>query len=134
MDVDEDGVTPSGFDTRQIPTATDFELPDYWDEGEALQGRESWPICVTLNIVSCNFIFRRCLNVLCQDLPVSYLDATPAEEAATPLKLLLMYSFPPASGPQLQGIRLLGPGETQLAQMKQFVTVWFINLAQLITI
>ena len=52
MDVDEDGAAPSGFDTRRIPTATDFELPDYWDEGEVLQGRESWPVCVTLNIVS----------------------------------------------------------------------------------
>ncbi|KIP04195.1 hypothetical protein PHLGIDRAFT_60586, partial [Phlebiopsis gigantea 11061_1 CR5-6] len=87
----------------QIPTATDFELPDYWDEGEVLQGREAWPVCVTLNI----------------DLPASYLDATSVEEAATPLKLLLMFSFPPSSEPQLQGMRLLGPGELQLAQMKQ---------------
>ena len=51
MEVDEAGVAPSGFDTRTIPTATDFELPDYWDEGEVLDGREKWPICVTLNLV-----------------------------------------------------------------------------------
>lgn len=50
MDVDEEVV--SGFDTRQIQTATDFELPDYWDEGEPLGGRENWPVCVTLNVVS----------------------------------------------------------------------------------
>jgi exosome complex component RRP42 len=50
MDVDEEVV--SGFDTRQIQTATDFELPDYWDEGEPLGGRDNWPVCVTLNIVS----------------------------------------------------------------------------------
>jgi len=49
MDVDED--TPSGFDTRQIQNATDFELPDYWDEGEVLGGREKWPVCITLNLV-----------------------------------------------------------------------------------
>lgn len=49
MDVDED--TPSGFDTRQIQNATDFELPDYWDEGEILDGRDKWPVCVTLNLV-----------------------------------------------------------------------------------
>lgn len=49
MDVDDD--TPSGFDTRQIQNATDFELPDYWDEGEVLGGRDSWPLCITLNLV-----------------------------------------------------------------------------------
>lgn len=49
MDIDEE--TPSGFDTRKIPQgATDFELPDYWDEGEVLNGREKWPVCVTLNL------------------------------------------------------------------------------------
>lgn len=49
MDVDEEVV--SGFDTRQIRNATDFELPDYWDEGEVLDGRDAWPVCVTLNLV-----------------------------------------------------------------------------------
>lgn len=49
MDIDED--TISGFDTRQVQTATDFELPDYWDEGEVLDGRQHWPVCITLNLV-----------------------------------------------------------------------------------
>ena len=49
MDIDED--TISGFDTRQVQTATDFELPDYWDEGEVLDGKERWPVCITLNLV-----------------------------------------------------------------------------------
>lgn len=49
MDVDEDN--KSGFDTRQVAAATDFELEDYWDEGEVLNGREKWPVCVTLNLV-----------------------------------------------------------------------------------
>jgi exosome complex component RRP42 len=49
MDLDED--TPSGFDTRHITNATDFELPDYWDEGEVLEGRDKWPVCITLNAV-----------------------------------------------------------------------------------
>ena len=49
MDIDED--TVSGFDTRQVQTATDFELPDYWDEGEVLDGRQHWPVCITLNLV-----------------------------------------------------------------------------------
>lgn len=62
MDVDEEVV--SGFDTRQIQTATDFELPDYWDEGEPLAGREAWPLCVTLNIVR-SFIISLCRGKLC---------------------------------------------------------------------
>ena len=49
MDIDED--TISGFDTRQVQSATDFELPDYWDEGEVLDGRHHWPVCITLNLV-----------------------------------------------------------------------------------
>ena len=49
MDVDQG---TSGFDTRDMArTAADFELPDYWDEGEVLQGREKWPVCITLNLV-----------------------------------------------------------------------------------
>ncbi|KAG8709827.1 hypothetical protein FRC08_017992 [Ceratobasidium sp. 394] len=31
--------------------AGDFELPDYWDDGEPLAERESLPICVTCNMV-----------------------------------------------------------------------------------
>lgn len=55
MDVDDREAIPavSGFDTREMVTsAADFELPDYWDEGEVLQGQEKWPVCVTLNLVS----------------------------------------------------------------------------------
>jgi len=59
MDVDQD-IDPesgSGFDTRHIQsTAMDFELPDYWDEGELLDGRGKWPICVTLNLVNFSFL------------------------------------------------------------------------------
>lgn len=59
-DMDVDTIAPSGFDTRaQITRATDFELPDYWDEGEVLDGRDGWPICVTLNLVRILFsLFR----------------------------------------------------------------------------
>ncbi|KJA22089.1 hypothetical protein HYPSUDRAFT_139661 [Hypholoma sublateritium FD-334 SS-4] len=104
MDVDEEVV--SGFDTRQIQTATDFELPDYWDEGEPLAGREAWPLCATLNIVE----------------PTHFLDATLAEEAATPLRLLLMFSFDKPETPYVQGMRTFGNGElstTQLAELLQ---------------
>lgn len=44
--------TRSAFDTRDMKrAAADFELPDYWDEGEVLDGRDRWPVCVTLNLV-----------------------------------------------------------------------------------
>jgi exosome complex component RRP42 len=50
MDVDTE--PPSGFDTRQYTNkTTDFELPDYWDEGDTLDGRDKWPVCITLNLV-----------------------------------------------------------------------------------
>ncbi|PBK69225.1 ribosomal protein S5 domain 2-like protein [Armillaria solidipes] len=88
----------SGFDTRTAPT--DFELSDYWDEGEVLTGSDSWPVCITLNIESPS---------------VHYLDAILQEEASTPLRLLLVFSFP---GPTLQGMRTLGSGELTLPRIK----------------
>lgn len=53
MDVDFDGRAEEkgGFETKAVSRATDFELTDHWDEGEVLSGRESWPVCVTLNVV-----------------------------------------------------------------------------------
>ncbi|TFK51393.1 hypothetical protein OE88DRAFT_1659383 [Heliocybe sulcata] len=101
MDLEQE----SGFDTRQVSRAVDFELPDYWDEGETLAGQDQWPVCVTLNIVA----------------PVYYLDATLQEEASTPLRLLLALSFPKSGPARLQATRLLGPGETQLSQVKSLV-------------
>jgi exosome complex component RRP42 len=50
-DMDVDSVDTSGFNVRNVKTATDFELEDYWDEGELLGGRDGWPVCVTLNLV-----------------------------------------------------------------------------------
>ena len=39
------------FNTRKAANAADFELADYWDEGEPLEGTQEWPVCVTLNLV-----------------------------------------------------------------------------------
>jgi exosome complex component RRP42 len=51
-ELDMDEVEPqSGFDTRQTSAVTDFDLSDYWDEGEPLGSRDRWPVCVTLNLV-----------------------------------------------------------------------------------
>ncbi|TFK85688.1 ribosomal protein S5 domain 2-like protein [Polyporus arcularius HHB13444] len=103
MDVDEG---TSGFDTRDMArTAADFELPDYWDEGETLDGREKWPVCVTLNLLT----------------PRHFLDATPAEEASVPQRLHLMFSFVPSAPPTLQAMRLLGPEELDLKDLKESI-------------
>ncbi|KAJ7084062.1 ribosomal protein S5 domain 2-type protein [Mycena belliarum] len=101
MDVDRDAeAQQSGFDTRSIARAVDFELPDYWDEGEVLGGRERWPVCVTLNIAAPPPGSKGSL--------VPYLDAIQQEEAATPLRLLL-------------AMRILGSGELDSDQIRAFV-------------
>jgi len=50
-DVDRGVEEKGGLEAKGLSGATDYELTDYWDEGEALGGRESWPVCVTLNVV-----------------------------------------------------------------------------------
>jgi len=56
MDVDETVHVGSALDTRETVQVSDFELPDYWDEGEPLDGRQAWPVCLTLNLVRlCSF-------------------------------------------------------------------------------
>jgi exosome complex component RRP42 len=65
-DMDVDPESQSGLDTRSKASATDFELEDSWDEGPLLGGRETWPICITLNLVPvslfCNQSKRRDLD------------------------------------------------------------------------
>ncbi|KZT66902.1 ribosomal protein S5 domain 2-like protein [Daedalea quercina L-15889] len=103
MEVEGESNITSGFDTRDMArAAADFELPDYWDEGEVLDGRDRWPVCVTLNLLP----------------PVHFLDATLPEEASTTIKLLLAFSFPSNTQSSLQAMRLTGSGEVVLAQMK----------------
>ncbi|THH16042.1 hypothetical protein EW146_g4538 [Bondarzewia mesenterica] len=100
MDVDEE--RQSGFDMRQVQTATDIELEDYWDEGDILDGRDKWPVGITLNLLP----------------PAHFLDATTHEETATDFKLLLVYSFSPNGESSLQGMRLLGSSELKLEQIR----------------
>ncbi|EPT02256.1 hypothetical protein FOMPIDRAFT_1160450 [Fomitopsis schrenkii] len=96
----------SAFDTRDMKRdAADFELPDYWDEGEVLDGRDRWPVCVTLNLLP----------------PTHFLDATSSEEGSAPVKLLLTFSFPSNQPTSLQAMRMIGSGELLLAQMKSLL-------------
>ncbi|KIY43198.1 hypothetical protein FISHEDRAFT_53943 [Fistulina hepatica ATCC 64428] len=101
IDVDQQAAT-SGFDTRESNTAADFELPDYWDEGVPLQGRDTWPIAITLNLIPPAHQF--------------YLDATSQEELATPLRLLVAFS--PPSNSSTKAVRMLGSGELPFASLK----------------
>ena len=39
------------FNTREVVKTADFELADYWDEGEPLDINQEWPVCVTMNLV-----------------------------------------------------------------------------------
>ena len=41
----------SGLETRTQKAPVDFELMDYWDEGEPLKTEVTWPVCITLNLV-----------------------------------------------------------------------------------
>jgi exosome complex component RRP42 len=129
MDVDPE--SQSGLDTRRAKApATDFELEDSWDDGVVLGGRDAWPLSVTLNLVtflSLSSFILNCLFTDC-DTPnqfsgVHFLDATTQEEAATPLRLILIFSCPAGSPAALHGMHLLGTGDTDLAQIESLVKV-----------
>lgn len=67
--------------------------------------------------------FTSAFNCILQESPVHYLDATAQEEAATPLRLLLVFSFPPSAPADVQAMRMLGPGELTTTQLKDLVKV-----------
>jgi exosome complex component RRP42 len=54
---------------------------------------------------------------------VHFLDATTQEEAAIPLRLILIFSYPTGSPAALHGMHLLGTGDTDLAQIESLVKV-----------
>jgi exosome complex component RRP42 len=104
----------SGLDTRGWKNATDFELEDYWDEGEPLKCLGSWPVCITLNFVGIKH----------------FVDATFKEETAISSRLLLLFSIPDTASEQtrLQGMRLLGHGEASNGQIKSSLRVMSFHL------
>jgi hypothetical protein len=67
---------------------------------------------------------------------VHFLDATTQEEAASPLRLILIYSFPTGSPAALHGMHLLGTGDIDLAQIESLVKVGlpFNSQPQILTI
>ena len=45
--------TESGLSTRVVKAeVADFELKDYWDDGEPLANSDRFPVAITLNVVS----------------------------------------------------------------------------------
>jgi len=96
----------SGLDTRQSKqAAADFELQDYWNEGEILDGRDHWPLCITLYLIGTRH----------------FLDATLQEDSAVPLRLLLIFSFPLSKSVTLQGMKLFGSGELSPSETKSLL-------------
>lgn len=55
--------------------------------------------------------------------PIHLLDATLAEEASIPLRLHLMFSFIPSATPTLQSMRLSGPAELDMKDLKDSLAV-----------
>ncbi|QRW15172.1 3' exoribonuclease family domain-containing protein [Ceratobasidium sp. AG-Ba] len=72
--------------------AGDFEMPDYWDDGEPLLDRESLPVCITYNMLP----------------PIHFLDATISEELSVPSRISLVFSCPHSKNGALQTPLLLG--------------------------
>jgi exosome complex component RRP42 len=65
-DIERDQDVKSVFDTKKahMEGAMDFELLDYWDEGEVLAGRDIWPICITLNLVlTFSLVAEKCTDI-----------------------------------------------------------------------
>ncbi|KAF9236783.1 ribosomal protein S5 domain 2-type protein [Melanogaster broomeanus] len=103
MDVDVQGGR-SALESRDVSRVTDFELTDYWDEGEVLDVRDAWPVCVTLNVLP----------------SMHFLDATLQEEASVPLRIHVMYAFPNGK-PILQTARLVGTGTSDMNQIRGLI-------------
>ncbi|KAF8840269.1 ribosomal protein S5 domain 2-like protein [Paxillus ammoniavirescens] len=106
MDVDAQGEEEgrSALEPSAVSRVTDFELTDYWDEGEVLEGRDTWPVCVTLNVLP----------------SMHFLDATLQEEASVSLRTHVMYAFSEGK-PILQTFRLAGTGTSDMNQIRGLI-------------
>src|SRR5687767_8355021 len=54
---------------------------------------------------------------------VHFLDASSQEEAAVPLRVLVIFLFEGPDSPYIQATRMLGNGELQLDQIKELIQV-----------
>ncbi|KZT43525.1 ribosomal protein S5 domain 2-like protein [Sistotremastrum suecicum HHB10207 ss-3] len=75
--------------------AADFEIKDFWEDGESLANRETFPIAITLNLLS----------------SIHFLDATHLESMAAQSRLIFIYSFSQSTlegNPTIRGIKYFG--------------------------
>ena len=113
----------SGQETRTQKAPVDFELMDYWDEGEPLKTEVTWPVCITLNLVRrLIYASRIGTHKILQLPPIHYLDATSMDESSISSRLMLLFSCG-GTGPHLQGMRLLGEGELDSQTIKPLLRV-----------
>lgn len=129
----------AGLDTRRNLSSraashgkakvSDFELVDYWDEGEPLDGKNRWPIGVTMNLVRVfrlEAVSRQLNSFQVNNTTVYFLDATLEEESASPNHVFLAFSFPdaPASNePAMCAMRQHGPGEVTFELLEKLIKV-----------
>ncbi|CED85211.1 Exosomal 3'-5' exoribonuclease complex, subunit Rrp42 [Phaffia rhodozyma] len=101
---------------QALAKGAEFEIEDYWDEGERLDEsvRLDLPVCITLNI-----------------LPNSthFLDATTAESLASPTHLLTFIN----GKSEVVGLRLVGSTEVGVADLKALLTAAKTYASNLIT-
>lgn len=116
---------------RKVTTGAEFDLEDYWDEGEHLRNRSALPIGMTLNLVRYFrelIFFRGRITVVLRKIPpYSFLDASLAEEESISDHLHMVYSFPSGSSLGtagiLHGFQLSGPGEVPFDRIKPLLVV-----------
>lgn len=108
--------------------AGDFELPDYWDDGESLNDRDSLPVCITYNLASSSLLIPLNRTQQNQLPPVYFLDASASEELSVPNRLSLVYSCSKptsgvSSGPLLLNSWLNAPVDFNATYLKTIIKV-----------
>ena len=108
------------FNMKVGTKAVDFELADFWDEGEPLGGvGQEWQVCVILNLVRTTVTIGVCAHRI---TGISKITAdSPLRRNATrrsigPTSVALALSLSP-SGTRLQSIRPTGARGIQLELM-----------------
>jgi len=79
----------------------DFELEDYWDEGDPIKGREDLPICLTFYMIN----------------SVPFLDALPPEQSSAHSRL----TFAINSKGNVCNINQYGEGEVEFDRLEGMI-------------
>jgi len=82
-----------GFSMRREQAAVDFEIKDYWDEGEPLKGADRWPVAITVNLASVLPIFQRFRSLTRSDRSHQFTSWTPQSLKNRPQSIVLFCFF-----------------------------------------